>query len=432
MITRAQLEADRYKAYLYSYPHKTSYRSLSPRPLSEVWSKEGSVRFLYAHIPFCSNRCGFCNLFTSANDDARVDAYLDAMAREMTSTSEMIGKSEFAKCAIGGGTPTLLNAHQLDRLFALLQKEMNVQLHEIPCSIETSPTTTDITRLAVLENYGVSRISIGIQSFLPEETRMIGRTQTPKLAEKALDLIRFATTASLNIDLIYGIPGQTPTSFIYSLNEALKWDPEEFFLYPLYVRSGTGVAKRQLRADRCAELYKIGRSFLLEKGYEQVTMRHFQKVSATSLQTKYRCQEDNMVGLGCGARSYTSNLHYSREWSVKRKEIRDIVKHYIESTHSTFRFVRHGFELNLDEKRRRWLILSLLDQKGVDHIAYQNRFNESISSRFPMLAYLVKEKLAEHTNHYTFLLPAGIALSDSIGAALISPAVQEKMTSFTT
>src|SRR5437868_7114252 len=153
-----------YVAYAYSYPHKTAYRPLRPRrKLREVWSGEDkSALFLYLHVPFCEMRCGFCNLFTTANPQLElIDRYMVALRRQARRVREAIGAARYARMAIGGGTPTFLSAAQLGELLAIAG-----DLGGIPISVETSPRTAEEEKLAVLREHGTTRVSIGVQSFV--------------------------------------------------------------------------------------------------------------------------------------------------------------------------------------------------------------------------------------------------------------------------
>jgi oxygen-independent coproporphyrinogen-3 oxidase len=309
-----------YQGYAYAYPHKTAYRRLpEPIDLGDLWAREQrDSLFLYIHVPFCVMRCGFCNLFTQANPRAEAtETFLRALEREARQVHAALGDARFARLAIGGGTPTFLDVDGLDRLFRLAV-EMDVEPGKIPISVETSPGTVTDDNVALFKERGVTRISIGVQSFSEVETAAAQRPQSWSEVDAALTRLKDARFPVLNIDLIYGIDGQTVASWLQSVQTALDYAPEELYLYPLYVRPGTGLG-RSARSwdDLRLHCYRVARSLLLERGYEQISMRMFRsKNAAEETGPVYCCQEDGMVGLGCGARSYTRGLHYSREYAV--------------------------------------------------------------------------------------------------------------------
>src|SRR5687768_14409673 len=113
-----------YAGYVYAYPHKTAYRPFAPRPLNESWATESRAGlFLYVHVPFCTMRCGFCNLFTTANPKTDlVTFYLEALRRQADVVRVAIPDATFARFAVGGGTPTYLNEAELDELFGIAER----------------------------------------------------------------------------------------------------------------------------------------------------------------------------------------------------------------------------------------------------------------------------------------------------------------------
>jgi oxygen-independent coproporphyrinogen-3 oxidase len=263
-----------------------------------------------------------------------------------------------------------------------------------------------------------------------EEARAAVRPQKRAEVEAALDRIRAARFPTLNIDLIYGIDGQTPATWLHSLDAALTWRPEELYLYPLYVRPLTGLGRRGKDwDDQRLELYRIGRDHLLAEGYEQVSMRMFRLpgTGAGGSGTEYCCQTDGMVGLGCGARSYTSDLHYSFEYAVGATPVRAIIDGYVRET--GFASARVGFALDDAERRRRHLVQSLLQVSGLDRTAYKERFGADAADDFD-LAPFSSQGWLQQDEDVIRLTPEGLAHSDAIGPALFSPRVRELMDAY--
>lgn len=432
MDIKTYIQQHPYQAYSYSYPHKNSYRQLEESlALHEAWQQESlSSLFLYLHIPFCEMRCGFCNLFTLANpQDEMIEAYLHALLIDIDRTAQSLEGAQFARLALGGGTPSLMSVPQIERLFSSLMKQLALDTACVPTSFEVSPYTANAEKIKLLKDIGVERISIGIQSFIEEETKQIGRHQPPKQLNAALENIKAQNFTTLNLDLIYGIPGQTETSWKYTLEQTLRHAPQEIYLYPLYIRPLTGIGKRDLKKQQTTEdtrkrLYRIGRDYLIEQGYEQLSLRMFRKVGlGEESGPVYSCQEDGMLGLGVGARSYTSQLHYSSHYAVSRRGVTDIVNHYVDSIHSATNAIDYGFELNKDDQRRRYLILSLLSSEGIKFDLYQNRFETELLQDFPELDQLVQHEFAQSAVNTMALTQKGLEYSDSIGPWLYSSKV---------
>ena len=433
MISLAQnLRQSPYVSYAYSYPHKTSYRPLDvPVKLKDAWASEDKESlFLYVHVPFCEMRCGFCNLFTTANpNENMITAYLHALKRQAVEVRRALGGVRFARLAIGGGTPTFLEASELDTLFDIAENIFDCKVAQVPASCETSPLTADEARLRVLRERGIDRISIGVQSFVEAEVCAVGRSQRTTIVEHAIERIRKLGFPVLNLDLMYGLPGQTVISWRASLQSALRFEPEELYLYPLYVRPLTGMSRHPKEWDdiRLA-CYRDGRALLLDSGYEQVSMRMFRsKRVGIREDAVYCCQDDGMVGLGCGARSYTRHLHYSSEYAVGANGIHGIIESYNKSADSSFALADYGFCLSPDEERRRFVIKSILRAEGLEFSAYLQRFGRSVLDDFPQLAQLSSEGLASMDSDTLKLSEMGFELSDAIGPWLYSTNVCDLM-----
>lgn len=431
-----------YESYVYAYPHKTAYRPLRPRPeLSEVWrgEKDRSALSFYAHIPFCEVRCGFCNLFTRIGaPDELTTRYLDALERQTRQIYAALEQSGpvpgFANAAFGGGTPTFLDAAELSRLFDIAEKWMHVEFGAIPLSVEASPATATPDRLRVLAERGTTRLSLGVQSFDEGEARAAVRPQKTAEVERALAAVRDARIPILNIDLIYGIDGQTEASWLRSLDAALAWRPEELYLYPLYVRPLTGLSRLGRRAEAAWDeqrlrLYRTGRDHLRAQGYEQVSMRMFRRADTPVISggDDYACQTDGMIGLGCGARSYTTNLHYSFDYAVSAHEVRGIIDAYVAT--EDFARAEVGYLLDAEEQRRRHFLQSLLQSDGLDEAAYLARFGTRAEEDFAEAVALLRE--AGYLEPAALRLTAeGLAWSDGIGPMLFSPAVRAAMRAY--
>ncbi|MFJ1646922.1 STM4012 family radical SAM protein [Streptomyces sp. NPDC088258] len=435
-----------YESYVYAYPHKTAYRPLTDRPaLRELWAGERKDALsLYLHIPFCEVRCGFCNLFTRIGaPDELTTRYLDALDRQATAARDAIegpggsGPVRFAAAAFGGGTPTFLDAGELERLCDIAEKRIGADLRSVPLSVETSPATATADRLAVLAGRGATRLSIGVQSFVEAEARAAVRPQRRAEVEAALGRIRDTGIPLLNIDLIYGIDGQTGASWRHSLDAALAWRPEELYLYPLYVRPLTGLGRLGAGGEAAWDaqrlrLYREGRDHLLAHGYEQVSMRMFRRPGSPAQgPDDHACQTDGMVGLGCGARSYTSALHYSFDYAVDMREIRAIIDTYTAT--EDFTRAEVGYRVDGGEARRRHLLQSLLQARGMAVAEYRERFGAAPVEDFPaeLDRFAALGWLDESAGPGLLRLsPEGLAHSDALGPALFSPAVRAAMAAY--
>ncbi|MEK3986748.1 STM4012 family radical SAM protein [Paenibacillus sp. FSL K6-3166] len=430
-----QITAYPYRSYLYSYPHKTAYSDLQPPlPLEALWRDEPAESFfLYMHIPFCGARCGFCNLFTLPDKRANVHAtYVDALERQAKQWAVFTDHKPYARFAIGGGTPTLLAADQLRRLFHIAVDTMGLDTRTASISVETSPETLSEEKLNILKEYTVDRVSMGIQSFVAAESAAIYRPQNPDVVYRALELLGKYDFPILNLDLIYGLPGQTVDSWLYSLNQALSYEPEEIFIYPLYTREHTIVKPDdiQRQEDIRLDCYKVAGQLLKARGYRQYSMRRFAKESAGTDKPiiDYSCQEEGMVGLGCGARSYTRHVHYASRYGVSRKATESIIADYVAA--DRYDTADYGIVLSLEEQKRRFILKAILHSEGLRIEDYSLRFKNSLWDDYPELSNLLQTGLGMEIDGVLRLTTEGMGYSDSIGDWFISGEIREQMERF--
>ena len=261
-----RIEEGGYDGYAYAYPHKTSYRPFaSPVPLSEAWQGEDTRNlFLYVHLPFCEMRCGFCNLFTTVQPGGSfVDQTLAAIRRQSEAVAHQIKPQGIAQAAFGGGTPSFLTESEIEQLFLHLSLTWPVHRGKIPVSFEVSPGTTTTSKLVLLKQLGVDRVSLGVQSFVAEDLVSLKRPQPAGELERAYGMIKSAQFPVFNLDLIYGNEGQDARRWQCSLDRALEWQPEELYLYPLYVGKLTNLDRSGKQpGEHRRDLYRQARDFL--------------------------------------------------------------------------------------------------------------------------------------------------------------------------
>lgn len=420
-----QQQISRYVSYMYSYPHKTAYRTLTPPvSLSPYLERlEGREASLYFHIPFCAHKCGYCNLFSQQCCDAeRISLYLHTMRRQAEQLSVAAQGLKFTSFAVGGGTPLILDEGQLEELFCLAEL-FGVHPSRVFTSVETSPEYTQKSVLRQLRARGVERLSMGVQSFNETELKKLKRRPGLGTVVGALENIVEAGFPQFNLDLIYGIEGQTVESFMRSLNTALTYRPNELFIYPLYVRPGTRINVRSTD-DIGYAIYKSARELLVGQGFVQTSMRRFVRRETT--ETEFSCGDEVMLSCGAGGRSYLGNLHYATPYAVRQQAIADEIGHYIRTT--DFMTAANGFLLSTEEMQIRFIIKNLMYHRGVDLAEYEKRFGEKPDRN--LFREFTDRGWIEETGRIVRLTEEGMAYSDYIGQAFISPVVRKLMSEY--
>jgi oxygen-independent coproporphyrinogen III oxidase len=224
------------------------------------------VRHLYVHLPFCAHRCGYCDFVTATGRDHLHGAYVDALLREL---AEEHDGAAVETIFLGGGTPTYTALPELLRL-----------LRELPpareLTVEANPETVTPDLARELRGAGVNRISLGAQTFQPNLLRVLERRATPLDVERAFGRLRDAGFDNLSLDLIYGIPGQTPEQLAADLAQAIALGPEHISAYELEAKPGTR--------------FTIAHGAELERQAEQME-DYFERVVETLTQASYRWYE---------------------------------------------------------------------------------------------------------------------------------------------
>ncbi|WUW26057.1 radical SAM protein [Streptomyces sp. NBC_01463] len=370
----------------YAYPSRSAYRPLNgTRNIGEIWAEDLQRHpvpelNLYLHVPFCRYKCGFCNLYTVISEDMDVyDAYMDALCTQIRDHTEIIQSRRLRTIYIGGGTPSLLSLRHFEQLFATFDEVYpnwrstveEVAIEATPDSIVKEPGT-----LEGLIDLGLTRANIGIQSLVPSEIREAGRGQAgEQVIRRAIEITREKQLPNLSTDLIMGFAGQTPESWRHSVDELAALAPETISTYFLTVRpdawfSKTGAYQYMMSPD-LYERYDYANATFREAGYVQESNVRYKKLGRGGYQQKVLTFHGvPLLGLGAGARSYTSSVDYM-VGSVKPSltEVAD----YITKARAHELTPLTGFVLNDEEIVRKRLVLDSfdLDLNELNRFGYQ-------------------------------------------------------------
>jgi oxygen-independent coproporphyrinogen III oxidase len=423
-----------YMGYTYSYPHKSAYRVFEkPYKFDDIWKNEDLQNlFLYIHLPFCRHKCSYCNLFSFVPGSRDIiSRYLAAVDTQILSYMDsVLSSARYSQISIGGGTPTLLDTAELESIFKMLDRMSSYRTNNIPVSIEISPDTLTDEKLLLLKKYNVNRISIGIQSFNKNQLRYLGRDSTYNNLHTILNKIKNTGFQRLNIDLIYGGEFYDIKDWEESLKNTLAYDPEEIYLYPLYIREGTPLYDNNKMSinDMRFEAYLFAKEILLSENYIQISKRRFYRKGLHEiLASEYSCQKNGMVGLGCGSRSYTKDIHYSSLYSNKKGDVKNIISNYMDKDRNSFYNIDYGFTMNREESMRRYLLKSIFINDGLDRNDFRREFNDDPFDVFPQLKLLNGALLLEADKTHIYLTPEGMDLSDAISPWLYSDHVKKLM-----
>lgn len=258
-----------------------------------------AVRHLYAHLPFCASRCGYCTFVVHVGELGRRDDYLDALLGELGREEAPLGPLDTV--FLGGGTPTLMRPR---RLRTLMERIGSLLAPGAEVTIEANPETVDAAALRELRAMGVTRLSLGVQSFRPHLLGALDRAATPDQARRAAARARAAGFEDLSIDLIFGVPGQTPADLEADLTDALTLGPDHLSWYELEIRPGSALARsgtEPVDEDEGADAYHRIVEGLEEAGYRWYETANFARPGHECRHSLAYWGAADYLGIGVGA-----------------------------------------------------------------------------------------------------------------------------------
>jgi oxygen-independent coproporphyrinogen-3 oxidase len=275
---------------------------------------------IYLHIPFCIHRCAYCDFNTYAGIEDQIPAYVDALCREITLSAESLGtRLRVHTIFFGGGTPSLLPAGQVERILATLAHAFDLQTG-LEVTLEANPGTVDLAYWRDLHSLGVNRLSLGMQSANNEQLRLLERQHGLFDVLRAVEWARKAGFENLNLDLIFGIPYQTPEMWQQTLDRALAMHPDHLSLYALTLEHGTPMQNWVNRGllpqpddDLAADMYEAATLRLGEEGFVQYEISNWARQGESG--TIYMCRHNLQywrnqpyLGFGAGAHGYAGGV----------------------------------------------------------------------------------------------------------------------------
>lgn len=272
---------------------------------------------LFVYIPYCPTICTYCDFNVYARREGEFDAYVDSVIYEIELVARQLTERLLARTlAFGGGTPSLLKASHLQKIIGAAEKHFRFQKGG-EWTLEANPGTIDLEKLQALRAMGLNRLSLGVQSFDDERLKAFNRNHTVAQSYEAVELARRAGFNNLNLDLIYGLPDQTPHEWRGTLDRALDLQTEHLSLYSLQVEDRT-VLKKQIELGRvhspdaglAADMYEMAVEKLASVGFVHYEISNWAKPGYESHHNKTYWLNEPYLGFGAGAHSSWQGERY--------------------------------------------------------------------------------------------------------------------------
>lgn len=347
---------------------------------------------LYIHIPFCKQKCAYCDFYSLPCYNTYGKRYIDALCKQIEKESEGYKEHVIDTVFLGGGTPSLLNADDITRLINTVKKELKLT-QDCEITIEANPCTLTREKLNTYHSLGINRLSIGLQSANDNELSYLGRLHTVEDFLSAYELARLCGFENISVDLMYGIPRQSVDSLKNTLDTVCALNPEHVSAYCLKIEENTPFGRKKdtlplPNEDEEYEMYSLICDVLNKNGYEQYEISNFAKKGK-------RCQHNlkywlskEYIGFGPGAHSFFDGRRYCYKSDIFEYvcaiECGDM-PHKIYENDSESKHVS-----SQNDKTDEYLMLKMRLVDGISENEFSKRFKKSLLSTYPELLKYVK------------------------------------------
>jgi putative oxygen-independent coproporphyrinogen III oxidase len=364
----------------------------------------------YIHIPFCEHICHYCDFNKVFLEGQPVSEYLNALETELSLRTQK-QKIETDTIFVGGGTPTSLSAKELEILCEAITKHLPLKNGEF--TFEANPGDLTKEKLSVLKDYGVNRLSFGVQSFNDELLHRIGRTHKSKDVYTSVTNALNVGFSNISIDLIYSLPGQTKEDFKDTLEKALALDLPHYSAYSLIVEPKTVfynlMRKGKLHLpsqDEEAEMYELLMSTMNKHNVHQYEISNFAKKGYESKHNLVYWDNNEYYGFGAGAHGYVNGIRYSNHGPIKK---------YIKPVSCGELPIIQEHTVTKSESMEEEMFLGLRKTEGVSKVVFQKKFNQDIMEVFQEpIEKMQKRGLLQNGDERVYLTNEGKFLGNEV------------------
>jgi len=264
------------------------------------------VRHIYVHIPFCARICPYCAFYKDLLDRSHTRRFCEALLRELVGRDQRARRLRPSTIYFGGGTPTALNIAQVDLLLRGVREKLDLS-QLVEWTIEANPGSVSARKARVLKQFGVNRISLGVQSWDDEVLKLLGREHDAQQAEQSFRILRDAGFTNINIDLMFGLPGQTSDQWHATLEKTIALEPEHISTYCLTYEEDTEFFLRHVRGefqqdqDADAEFFEMTMGILEDAGYEHYEISNYARSGFESVHNRAYWLGEDYLGIGPSA-----------------------------------------------------------------------------------------------------------------------------------
>ncbi len=377
---------------------------------------------LYVHIPFCAQKCSYCDFLSMPAESTVKKAYVRKLKEEIAFWASKLADRQVISVFFGGGTPSILPPGEITSLISCIKEGFSLA-ENVEISIECNPGTLDARKLSAYRAAGINRLSLGLQSAEDKELRLLGRIHTFGDFLESFDGARKAGFHNINVDLMSALPGQTPVSWQQTLKKVTALKPEHISAYSLIIEEGTPFHKIYGYDDETRqkgekplflpseeeerEMYQFTGAYLGEKGYEHYEISNYAKQGKVCRHNIGYWKRTEYLGLGLGASSLIDNCRFSNETNLTLY----LKEPFAERTYP---------QLSRREQMEEFMFLGLRMMEGVSRAAFFEEFSIGLETVYGKeIAILCQEGLLEQKDGRVFLTGQGIDISNYVFSQFI-------------
>ena len=371
---------------------------------------------IYIHIPFCKQKCYYCDFVSYSNKCSEVKEYIESLKKEIEEFD--FSNYKVTSIYIGGGTPSYIDSIYIVEILSELKEKLKcnlIEFKDIEITIEVNPGTVDTKKLNDYKKLGINRLSIGLQSTKNDILKKIGRIHTYQEFLEIYKLARETGFKNINIDLMIGIPGQKIGDLKNTLQDIIKLEPEHISVYSLIIEENTPIEKMLEKGeiklpdeDLERNMYWYVKNTLELNGYNHYEISNFAKLGKESRHNLNCWNQEEYIGFGVAAHSYLNGIRFSNTINVE-----EYIQH-IENNRKEEN-IQIEESQSLEDKKNEFMMLGFRKIQGVDIARFKEKFIDN-----PIFLYrenlnkLVEEGLIEVDLNHIKLTNKGIDLANLV------------------
>lgn len=371
---------------------------------------------IYIHIPFCKQKCYYCDFVSYSNKCSEVKEYIESLKKEIEEFD--FSNYKVTSIYIGGGTPSYIDSIYIVEILSELKEKLKcnlIEFKDIEITIEVNPGTVDTKKLNDYKKLGINRLSIGLQSTKNDILKKIGRIHTYQEFLEIYKLARETGFKNINIDLMIGIPGQKIGDLKNTLQDIINLEPEHISVYSLIIEENTPIEKMLENGeiklpdeDLERNMYWYVKNTLELNGYNHYEISNFAKLGKESRHNLNCWNQEEYIGFGVAAHSYLNGIRFSNTINVE-----EYIQH-IENNRKEEN-IQIEESQSLEDKKNEFMMLGFRKIQGVDIARFKEKFIDN-----PIFLYrenlnkLVEEGLIEVDLNHIKLTNKGIDLANLV------------------